>query len=356
MSERPNILDRFYQSRIANHAAFWIVTLFLLTYSSSLFGGSFTNALIYMCVLLPIQMAATYLIVYLQMQQWLYKKKWVLFFFTALPIAYILAVFARLANIYIAEPLTGYEGIDESVWEVISDPVYLIRVYFASVYIPAFLFLIFKMIKDRFEQENRLNELEKEKSNAELNFLKAQMNPHFLFNTLNNIYALARNQSPDTPEMILKLSNLLDYTIYECNESTVPVINEWELIENYVDLQAVRNSNQLMIAINQDIDNEQTPIAPLILISIVENAFKHSEKRADQVANIKISLKVENRLLTFKVFNTRSVELENKKLSKKKGIGVTNIKKQLALLYPNRYTYRVEALDDSYTVILTIEL
>ena len=304
-------------------------------------------------MLLPIQMAATYLMIYLQMQQWLYKKHWFLFFFSMIPIAYILAVLARLANIYIAEPLTGYEGIDESVWEVISDPVYLLRAYIPTVYIPAFLFLIFKMIRDRFKQENRLAELEKEKSNAELNFLKAQMNPHFLFNTLNNIYALARNQSPDTPEMILKLSDLLDYTIYECSEPTVPIIKEWQLIENYVDLQAVRNSNQLMISINQEIDNEQTPIAPLILISIVENAFKHSMRREQQ---IKISLKVEKKLLTFKVFNARSTESHQREISRKKGIGVTNVKKQLALIYPNRHTYRVEELEESYTVILTIEL
>ena len=82
----------------------------------------------------------------------------------------ILTVLARLANIYIAEPLTGYDGIDESIWEVMSDPVYLVKAYIAPVYIPTILFFIFKMIKDRFQHENRLNELEKEKSNAELNF------------------------------------------------------------------------------------------------------------------------------------------------------------------------------------------
>ena len=107
MSKSLNILDRFYQSRIASHAAFWIVMLLLLTYSTSLFSGSFTNQLIYLSVLLPIQMAATYLMIYLQMQQWLYKRHWLLFLFSIIPIAYILAVLARLANIYIAEPLTA---------------------------------------------------------------------------------------------------------------------------------------------------------------------------------------------------------------------------------------------------------
>lgn len=356
MSENSNAMDRFYQSRIANHAAFWLLMVLLLAYYSSLFSGSFIVNLIIMCIILPIQMAATYLMIYVQLQQWLYKKRWFLFLFSALPIAYVLAVLARLTNIYIAEPATGYEGVDESFWEVISDPVYLIKVYITWVYTPAILFLIFKMIKDRYQQENRLNELEKEKSNAELNFLKAQMNPHFLFNTLNNIYALAKQQSPETPEMILKLSELLDYTIYECNEHTVPVNKEWQLIENYVDLHAVRNSNQLMISIDQQIDDDQTPIAPLILISIVENAFKHSIPQGQELAHISISLKVVQQVLTFKVFNTKSAAQAKIKLPRKKGIGVANVKKQLALLYPNRHTYLVEILADSYTVNLTINL
>ena len=110
-----------------------------------------------------------------------------------------------------------------------------------------------------------------------------------------------------------------------------------------------------MIAIHQDIDNEQTPIAPLILISIVENAFKHSTQRGQQLVNIKISLEVINKKLTFKVVNTRSAEAK-RNAPKKKGIGVRNVKKQLALLYPDKHTYQVEELEESYTVILKIEL
>ncbi|MEM6318539.1 MAG: sensor histidine kinase [Bacteroidota bacterium] len=356
MSESTSTAHRFYQSRVANHVAFWVLTVVLLSYYSSLFSGSFTLNLAIMCIILPIQLGATYLLVYVQIKRWLYQRRWLLFLLSALPIAYIFAVLARLTNIYIAEPLTGYEGIDESIWEVISDPIYLIKVYISWVYTPTILFLIFKMVKNHYEQESRLTELENEKSKAELNFLKAQMNPHFLFNTLNNIYALAKKQSPQTPEMILKLSDLLDYTIYECNEPSVPISKEWELIENYVDLQAVRQGSKVTIAIDQAIDDEETSIAPLILITLVENAFKHSSGVGQQPASIRISLRVEKKWLTFTVFNTKSSGSAPYKIAPKKSIGVKNVKKQLALLYSEKHTYEVEATANSYTVTLTINL
>lgn len=354
MSKTLNFSDSFFKSRIANHIAFWLISVIILSYYSSLFGGSLKENFIQMCVLLPLQMAAAYLLSYVQIPTWLFKRNWLIFVFSFIAIAYFFSVLARLSTIYIVEPLINYQGYDESISEVLSDPIYLMKVYMPLVYMPAFLFLIFKMLKERFTQENLLIQLEKEKSNAELNFLKAQMNPHFLFNTLNNIYSLSKNNSEQTPEMILKLSELLDYTIYECNEKTVPIIKEWQLIENYVDLQAVRQSNQLILTIHQDIDNEEIKIAPLILISLVENAFKHSSTSQQNTVTIKILLKVVQGILTFEVFNSKSENQKN--IEQKKGIGIANVKKQLALLYPNKYNITIDNQPDFYKVILTINL
>lgn len=355
MAKNSNLSDSFFQSRIASHAAFWLVTLVLLAYHSSLFGTDFRVNLIEMSVMLPMQMLAAYALIYVQIPHLLYKKYWATFVISWQILAYILAVLARLAIINIAEPLTNHDGYNESLGEILSDPTYLLKVYIPSVYTPAFLFLIIKMLKDRFQQENRLAHLEKEKSVAELNFLKAQMNPHFLFNTLNNIYALASSQAEETPDMILRLSDILDYTIYECNETTVPISKEWQLIENYVDLQAVRHSKQLMISIDQDIDDQDVQVAPLILISLVENAFKHSLRRLQKQANIKVFLKIKQGVLTFSVFNTCTTDLP-KIGTQKKGIGVSNIKRQLALLYPQRHQMQVDAQANSYQVTLIIQL
>lgn len=355
MSKISNLLDQFFQSRIATHVAFWVITVVLIPYYSSLFGGNFFHNLIEMLVMLPLQMAAAYLLVYQQLPRLLYQKHWLLFFLSFVLMVYFFAILSRLTNIYIVEALANYEGYNESLWEVMAAPMHLLRKYVPLVYTPAFLFLILKMIKDRFQQEYRLNLLEKEKSAAELNFLKAQMNPHFLFNTLNNIYSLAKNGSAQTPEMILKLSELLDYTIYECNEPTVPIFKEWQLIQNYVDLQAVRHGEKLMIVIDQQIDNEDTAIAPLMLISLVENAFKHSLLHKGEQSMIKILLKVVQKELTFEVINNKSNHPPKKEVQKK-GIGVPNVQKQLALQYPNRHKMDIEETADLYKVTLTIQL
>lgn len=308
-----------------------------------------------MLVMLPLQIVTAYLLVYGQLPRLLYPKHWASFFLSFGLTAYIFSALSRLANIYIVEPLTGYEGYDESLWEVFSNPMPLLGRYMLLVHIPAFLFFFLKMIKDRFKQEARLHLLEKEKSAAELNFLKAQMNPHFLFNTLNNLYSLSKSGSPQTPELILKLSELLDYTIYECNEPTVPIYKEWQLIQNYVDLQAVRHAEKLMIVVDEQIDNEDTLIAPLILITLVENAFKHSLYHEEKRSIIKILLKVDRKILTFEVVNNKSNTPLNKK-SHKKGIGVHNVKKQLALQYPKQYKLEIDEQLDIYKVILTIQI
>lgn len=355
MSKTFNPLDKFFQSRVATHVAFWLVTLFSLPYYSSLFNGNFVQNFLEMLVMLPLQMAAAYLLVYGQLPRLLYQKHWAFFLLSFVLSAYFFSTLSRLANIYIAEPLTNYEGKDESLWEVVSNPIYLLKKYVLLIYAPAILFLILKMIKDRFQQENRLHVLEKEKSAAELNFLKAQMNPHFLFNTLNNIYSLSKDGAEQTPELILKLSELLDYTIYECNESTVPIYKEWQLIQNYVDLQAVRHADKLMIVIDEQIDNEDTFIAPLMLITLVENAFKHSLLHEEKRSMIKISLKVIHKMVTFEVINSKS-NPSFKKESRKKGVGVPNLKKQLALQYPNRHKLEIDEQLDLYKVTLTIQL
>ncbi len=356
MSTTSKPLSFIFQSSILNHIGFWTLILGVLGFHGSLFGGNLKDNLMMMCSLLPVQMFATYLLAYVQLPKLFFKGRWLLFFISFFISAYLLSVIARLCVIYIGEPLIGYEGIDESLWEVMTDPIYLFKVYVTSAYLPAFLFVTIKLTKDQFTQQNKLIQLEREKSSAELNFLKAQMNPHFLFNTLNNIYSLAKNKSEQTPDMIMKLSELLDYTIYECNEVSVPISKEWELIENYSDLQAVRYHEKLSLVLNEQMDDEDVKIAPLILISLVENAFKHSLKSVQHLPEIKILLKVENKLLTFEVFNTKSDKNVKKEIATKKGIGVQNVKQQLELLYPNRHTINIEDKTDSYKVTLTIQL
>ena len=349
------IIDQILKSRPVTHASFWIVMVFTLAYHGSLFGGAFKNNLINMLCIMPIQMLAAYFLVYVQLARWLMKGKWLIFVISLLSTMYVSSVLARLIIIYIAEPLIGYNGIDESLIEILSDPIYLIKIYLPSVYLPVLIFFLIKMTKDRFSQQHKLITLEKEKHAAELSFLKAQMNPHFLFNTLNNIYALAQNKSENTPELILKLSEILGYTIYECQEEHVSLVKEWELIENYIDLESLRHNNRLTIIIEKEINNTNAKIAPLILITLVENAFKFALKSHHESPEVKIQLQEVNNRLTFEVLNSKpklNISLDDKH----QGIGTENVRRQLELQYKNKHQFTMEEGIDWYHVNLVLQL
>lgn len=309
-----------------------------------------------MLILLPVQILVAYLLVYWQIPRWAFLKKWIPFIISVIVAAYLAAVLARVITIYIAEPLIGIDDIKVPIWEIMADPINLLKVYVVILYIPAFILFLIKMTKERFMNAHRLTVLRKEKQTAELNFLKAQMNPHFLFNTLNNIYALAKNKSEQTPEMIMKLAEILDYTIYECNGDKVDINQEWGLIENYVDLEALRYNKELDLSLEKEIDDENTQIAPLILITIVENAFKFGLANSRQVPKINIKLKVKDKQLDFEVTNSRSVNKTQSKKNSKKGIGVTNIERQLSLQYPEKHTLKSIESEEQFKVNLSITL
>lgn len=193
--------------------------------------------------------------------------------------------------------------------------------------------------------------LQKEKTEAELNYLKAQINPHFLFNTLNNIYSLARKSAPQTADAVMKLSNLMRFMLFETKQSTILLKDELRLIRDYIELERMRYTNRLKVIYEEKIDNPDQRIAPLLIIHFVENAFKHgaSESRFD--AHIKIYINLTNGLLNVQIDNTRAALSE----ITSNHIGLKNIKRQLVLVYP-QHQLTVQNLPDEFRVHLTINL
>lgn len=179
------------------------------------------------------------------------------------------------------------------------------------------------------ELKSRERELIKEKVETELHFLKSQINPHFLFNTLNNIYSLARKKADETPEVVLKLSKLLRYVLYEAGASSIPISSEIEFLIDYIDLQKIRFDKRLEINFSQSVDEPQTPILSLILIPLVENAFKHGASQSTHSSCVKIFLKVNKGKLEMLVENT----IENDAIPSEIGIGLKNLRRQLELTY-----------------------
>jgi two-component system, LytTR family, sensor kinase len=208
-----------------------------------------------------------------------------------------------------------------------------------------------KMIEDFFKNEKVKNELLTEKLNAEQAFLKSQLNPHFLFNTLNNIYSLTLTQSPKAPEAVLKLSELMRYMLYESNVEKVNLETEVKYLKNFIELQKFRYSGQTFIDFQVAGDLASQKIAPLLLISFVENAFKHGEVSLINKP-LTISFLLNQNNLNFVVKNYK----KDQNKDEIGGVGLDNVKRRLNLLYPNQYSLEVQEFTDIYLSELNLIL
>jgi sensor histidine kinase YesM len=207
-------------------------------------------------------------------------------------------------------------------------------IFFSKV--PLMLFPAAVLIAhDFYQNQQYLLQIREQKNHAELTALKNQLNPHFIFNTLNNLYFLAITKSDKTPEVIEKLSDILDYMLYRCSEKYVSLNNEIKLINNYLGLERIRYGDRLIVDFTYSI-KEDMKIAPLILLNLVENACKHSTSQEINKAIVSINLTSHNKELTFNITNTKPKT--RKTISQKNGsIGLKNLIKQLELLYPESH-------------------
>ncbi|WP_420459537.1 sensor histidine kinase [Neolewinella sp.] len=215
---------------------------------------------------------------------------------------------------------------------------------------------LLRFVEDYFELEARRKELENQQLTSELQFLKAQINPHFLFNTLNNLYYLAINESSRTPEVIAKLSGMMRYMLYDSNHPLVPLAREIEYIENYLSLERLRLDDRVPITFEVAGEVEGVRIAPLILITFLENAFKHGVSgSAEGDVFITVRLDVEAGSCHYRVTNSK-LAAGSKTLNEKSGIGLQNVRRRLELSYPDRYRLHTDETEDRYRVDLQLQL
>lgn len=231
---------------------------------------------------------------------------------------------------------------------------YIVEVCVITLFITIFISML-RFAADWFELAAKQKEIENERLLAELNFLKAQINPHFLFNTLNNLYYLAYTQSANTTEVIAKLSQMMRYMIYDSNYLQVPLTKEIEYMQNYVSLERLRLNDQIPISFSISGTTEGVLISPLIFITFLENAFKHGVSNNDKNAFVKLSLTLSGKQCVYTVENSK-LPSTKPEAQEKSGIGLQNVKRRLDLSYPDRYTLETEDKPDRYTVRLTITL
>jgi sensor histidine kinase YesM len=356
MEKSIHFLDRLLQNRIALHVLFWLFVLFLapLIADSSII--EVWQSLLYRGVGLPVKIIATYFLAYYLIPNYFHKEKYFQFTIYFVVSSVVFSVIYRFNNVHIAETLAGYEGYKESLWEMIVHYDHTILGYIGRVYSMTIPFIFIKMLKSRGAEKRKVDRLEKEKIDAELNFLKAQIHPHFLFNTLNNLYVLTLKKSDQAPDVVSKLSEMLDYMLYQCKEDKVLVTKEVDLLQHYLDLEKLRYGNRLQLTFDHTLDDQTAQIAPLILISIVENAFKHGVSGSIQQPVVTITMSIAKGVLYIRVYNTKPEIPQTDEMGYKKGIGETNVKRQLELIYPDRYEWNYEESATSYEVNLSIQL
>lgn len=338
------ITEYFKNKRFLKHLIFWFVfILFNLVRSIAAYKD---KSDIYFDKLPLASLAnnlpdiiTAYIVVYLIFEKFIKKKKYLLGFVSFSICIYVMSILNRFWVVQVVETIHRIPPFhQESLMEIINNPRHLIAYYMPGLILNSF---VFAAVKYYLENEGkRITQLEiaKEKSTIELNTLKGQLNPHFLFNTLNNIYALSVMNSPQTSNAIAKLSEMLDFVLFKCEDKLVPLQSELDLIENYIALEKLRYNDDLQIIFSKNI-KIPTTIPPLILLSLVENAFKHGTKEDGTAPKITIDVQSTAEKFIFKISNSLA---NSEKIKKRKSLGLLNIKKQLSLIYGNQYALAID--------------
>jgi two-component system LytT family sensor kinase len=223
------------------------------------------------------------------------------------------------------------------------------RIFFMLIFI-SFISLIFSLIRKVQVQDVTEKQLSKEKSDTEIQLLKAQINPHFIFNSMNNIYSLAYSKSDQAPEAILKLSEMLRYVYYDCNRDEVTLGAELDYIRNYMAFQQMKSPHEQNIVLESDGIDENFRIAPMLFIPFVENSFKYSKIEELLDARVEIKIATEDNKLCFRITNTHP---ENGK-SPGSGMGIENVRNRLALTYPGTSSLEFKDENNTFEVVMKI--
>lgn len=210
-----------------------------------------------------------------------------------------------------------------------------------------------KLIKQWYERERQNIRLVKLQTETELKYLKSQINPHFLFNTLNTIYALAIKKSDQTPEVVLKLSEILRYLLYEGGEPMVPLAKELNYVKNYLELEKIRYSNRVQIDFECKGDTSTHKIAPMLLLTFLENSFKHGVQTTAGKSFVSIVVESKAEQIDISIVNSKQKDSEQRK-ERHGGIGLENIQKRLNLIYPNSHELEIITTDEKFEVNLSV--
>lgn len=341
-------------NRIWTHVLFWIgyVLFFSLLYGN--IREDYTKGLTQSLVTLPVTILATYFTIYFLIPRFLDRKLYtqftLLFVSTAILFGYMDRLLVHLIWVPVYIPDYPYDKyplghFGKAIQQMTN--VYTIVLGAAAI----------KLVKRNYENERLAQELSQERLDAELKFLKAQIHPHFLFNTLNTLYALTLQSSSQSSEVVLRLSNLLDYMLYECNVPLISLRKEIQQVQNMIELEKLRYGERLDVTLTQSGDLSGWNIPPLLMLPFIENAFKHGVSQETEDTFINIDVSIREASLTLRVENGKSEgNSSSLEADYTKGIGLRNVRRRLDLLYGSTYDLHVFNEEDTFMIVLKVPL
>jgi hypothetical protein len=308
-------------------------------------GSAFKGVVIYNFCHWIFQIAGANFIYFALIRHFFDQKKYIPLILYVLLSLYIISVINRFFIVYIAEPLFINE-LKDSPFDIFTDIPYLLLHYTFPIISGAFIFISIMFIIRYKDEKERTIKLQKEKTELELQSLKSQLNPHFLFNTLNNIYSLSVNHSDQTSQSISQLSDILDYILYKGQKKWVAISDELTIIDDYIALESLRYHDERLKMEKHVLLNSQNTIPPLLYLTLVENAFKHGAGKNSETTEIKITIETDKHSSVFTIENT----FFGNPADNEKGIGLQNIERQLQYHYHGNFTFRVSNKSNTFKV------
>ena len=336
--------------RILAHVIFWVAYLLFFVFQYTFFIDSYQSWQwsISLAITIWPDIFAAYFTNYFLFPKFLFKRKYVSFAFGFISSAVLFVLLQRFLILYVDMPIIFPDEAKQSAfWDF--NPFYTV----INIYSVVAVFTAIKLFKYYYKAQNQKDELEKQNKSSELALLKSQVNPHFLFNTLNNIDSLVVTNQEKASDAIIKLSDIMRYMLYDAMVDKVLLEKEINYIQSYIALQKLRIKHSDIIHFNVSGLCSGIRIAPMLFIPFVENAFKHGKKT--EKASINISLDCLPGVLLFIVSNQYIDKADHQK-DKTKGIGLVNVKRRLELLYPEKYQLDIKEDGGIYEVKLQIQL
>ena len=339
---------------LRHHVIFWLIYFLLNTLRWGNYFDNYEYSFKTTLLGFPIHMVLCYLNIFVLMPKFVFKRKYFLYVF--------FLILSLISMVFIKFNLT-YFLISTNIWPegpaVIHDVTfsYSIDMMIGELYVITFVTAI-KVTMDWLQEQKRVTALEKTQLETELLFLRSQISPHFFFNTLNNIYSLAIEKSDKTPKLILRLSELMRYLLYETKSKRQSLEKEIICIENYLDLEQIRYGELLKTETTISGDIMDKKIAPILLLSFIENAFKHGANMTNGDVKIDIDFKIVEKFLYFTISNPLpETPIKSESIKNSSGIGLENVKKRLELGYkPEEYSLDIQSTNKLFVVKLKIKV